>query len=470
MQIPLFGLGIQGRSLNLSAMRRVNLYLEVDQDGDKSRITAFGMPGRDLFVSLGDTPVRGMHAIGDFLYVVHRGMFYEINNAMQVTARGTLTTTAGAVSIADNGVEIFIADGVTKGWVYNLSTLAFTAVSSANAVISDSVTFLDAKFIVNKVGTGEFHFSDGYAGLTWQALSFATAEASPDKLVAVIAERGLLGLFGEFTMEVWSGVDTSPVPFARVQGITQEWGLAARDSLRKFDNALIFLGRNRLGELSVLTGSGGSQVRASTPELDSVINGYPSPGDAVGGTFMLNGHPMYQLSFGSAAKTWLYDGKSGAWSELQSFGATRDRGHLFVQHLGRTRVSDFSNGNIYTMNSSVFTDNGAAIECELVSGHIYAADYNTLAMHELRLDMETGIGLATGQGSNPQVMLSISRDGGHTYGIERWKPAGALGNYRKRVTWRRLTVTRDTVFKVRMTDPVKRVFLGASLYGTAGKA
>jgi hypothetical protein len=46
---------------------------------------------------------------------------------------------------------------------------------------------------------------------------------------------------------------------------------------------------------------------------------------------------------------------------------------------------------------------------------------------------------------------------------------GALGEYKQRAIWRRLGQSRDWVFKFRVTDPVKRVILGASInYRTGG--
>jgi len=466
--IPLLGLGIQGRSLNLSAQRRLNLYLEIDPEGDKTKVSAHPTPGLASFVDLGDTPVRGMHAVGDYLYAVHRGTFYEITNAGVATARGTLASTSGRVSMADNGIEVFVADGASAGYVYTIASTTLAAVVDADAVTSDTVTFLDGYFVVSKTNSGQFNFSDGYAGATWQSTSFATAEANPDRLVAVAGGNGMLALMGEFTMETWQNVGTSPVPFARVQGATHEWGLAARWSLCKFDESGIFLGRNRLGQVSVMKLAGLQMARVSTPDLDYLINGYSAFADATGFAYMLGGHPMYQLNFPAASRSWLYDGLTGAWSELESAGLTRHRADLATQHLGAIRVADFENGKIYTLSPSVYSDNGAEIAREIQSGHSYAADYNNLFMSELRLDMETGVGLAVGQGNAPQVMLSISHDGGHTWGVERWTSAGKIGEYRARARWRRLGRTRDTVFKIRMTDPVKTVFLGAALMAERG--
>jgi hypothetical protein len=72
----------------------------------------------------------------------------------------------------------------------------------------------------------------------------------------------------------------------------------------------------------------------------------------------------------------------------------------------------------------------------------------------LQLDMETGLGLTTGQGSDPTVMLRWSDDGGHTWSNERMVSAGAIGAYKARVKFNRLGSGRDRVFEVSVSDPI----------------
>jgi hypothetical protein len=84
-------------------------------------------------------------------------------------------------------------------------------------------------------------------------------------------------------------------------------------------------------------------------------------------------------------------------------------------------------------------------------------------MHAFQLDMETGVGLASGQGSDPQVMLRISRDGGHSWGNEHWKSAGKQGKFKHRALWRRLGTGRDFVFEVTITDPISVALISALL-------
>jgi len=74
--------------------------------------------------------------------------------------------------------------------------------------------------------------------------------------------------------------------------------------------------------------------------------------------------------------------------------------------------------------------------------------------HQLQIDLQAGVGLVTGQGSDPQVMLRWSDDGGRTWSSEQWASAGALGAYKTRALWRRLGRARDRVFEVVVNDLV----------------
>lgn len=122
--IPLFGTNQQGKSSTVTSQSHTNLYAEIIQDAEKSRVVYYGTPGLSLFTSFGDTPVRGGIAVGDFIYYVHRGVFWQVNNAGVKTNRGTLTSTSGRVQMAYNGTQIAIVDGTFAGfYLYTLSLI-----------------------------------------------------------------------------------------------------------------------------------------------------------------------------------------------------------------------------------------------------------------------------------------------------------------------------------------------------------
>jgi hypothetical protein len=147
---------------------------------------------------------------------------------------------------------------------------------------------------------------------------------------------------------------------------------------------------------------------------------------------MLGGHPMYVISFPTAGKSWLYDGSTGHWSPLKSFGSYTHNGEFAVTLVGKTLVADYSVGRLYQLSATALTDNGASIEREIVGETIANPDGSFLTVDCLRVNMEVGGGLVSGQGSNPQIGLSISRDNGKTWGPQMWKPMGKIGEYSTR--------------------------------------
>ena len=75
-------------------------------------------------------------------------------------------------------------------------------------------------------------------------------------------------------------------------------------------------------------------------------------------------------------------------------------------------------------------------------------------------------GQATSTAKDPQVMLRWSDDGGHTWSNEHWRSMGLVGQWGRRVIWRRLGMTlklRDRVYEVSGTDPIKIAIMGAEL-------
>jgi hypothetical protein len=278
-----------------------------------------------------------------------------------------------------------------------------------------------------------------------------------------------LYLFGEVSTEFWTNTGDIDFPFSRISGGATEWGCAAVDSIVKYDNSLAFLARNKMGEVFVARMAGYQPNRISTPELEYIINNYSAVEDCVSYSYMLGGHPMLVMNFPTGNQTWLYDGLSNAWSELQDFEGNRHIAELGTNFINKIIVTDYENGNLYRLSPEAYTDNGDPIYFELISRHV-SNDDTRITIDKMQLDMETGVGTATGQGSNPQIMLAISKDGGHEYGTEQWVPFGAIGNYKARAIWRRLGQARDFTFKFRISDPVKRVIFGSSIDMRKGKS
>jgi hypothetical protein len=125
-------------------------------------------------------------------------------------------------------------------------------------------------------------------------------------------------------------------------------------------------------------------------------------------------------------------------------------------------VGDYSNGNLYQFDDETYTDDGAPITRLRRAPHI--SNTGERIFHRaFQLDLEAGVGLASGNGSDPRAILRWSNDGGHIWSDERWTSMGKQGEYTRRVIWRRLGSDRDRVYEVKISDPVKVTLISAYL-------
>lgn len=464
--IKLFGAGVQSKSAVATSQRRLNCYVEITADGDKNTVIIYGTPGYILFKNLGSTPVRGWRVLGNNLYVVLVDHLLKIDFAGNTTTVGTLDATdsiTSTVELSDNGTQLIIVTGV-YGYTYNINTTTFAKISDADFQNGcTTVTELVGFFIVEKPNSGQFYVSDSYDGTSWQALQFATAEAYPDYLVAVEAYHGTIILWGQTSIEYEQPSGASDFPFSPIQGSAQQWGLAAKYSRQNINNSIIFLAQNIKGQVQVMMINSYVPDRISTSDIENAINSLSIVSDAVSLSYMVDGHPMYQITFPTGMRSFLYDCSTSVWSEVQSgVGLTgRHNANLSITFNGNTYLSDYQNGNIYRLSPTTYTENGNPIKRQLRSRHLIN-DFNIIGLDEVFIDMETGVGLDNGQGSDPQVILQISKDGGRTYGYERFASLGRGGNYLQRLTYRRCGGARDLVAQLTMTDPVKFVVTNAA--------
>jgi hypothetical protein len=454
--IPLFGLGNRSKASGISAQERVNLYVHAEEDGESgSVVSLMGTPGLLRFVDSGANATRGVYEKNDVLYIVNATTLWEVLPNGTMTNRGTLEAVSGRVDMADNGEQLLIVDG-TFGYIYTFATNTFAKIADPDFPAATTCAFLNGYFLVQKTDSAELYISALYDGTSWDALDFATAESDPDNLMRLYVLGGVVHLLGTKTTEFWGDSGAEDFPFARIGASAIQWGLAARWSLCEFQDSLIFLARNKLGAAQVVMLSGSTPVPVSQ-DIDQIISGYTTS-NATGLAYTVEGHPFYQLNFPTDDVTWVYDGLTKVWHRAQYSTAGRHRGEIAVVFVNQPYVTDWQNGKLYRLDPETYTDDGATIVREFVSRHQKSGDWSHFA--SLWIEMQAGVGLQSGQGSDPQVMLQISRDN-KPFGAELWRSFGRVGQYTARAVWNRLGRARNWTFRVRVTDPVPVTFIAA---------
>ena len=427
MKTPILGQSYVARSVNAADSRMVNLFPETIPGEGQTSGFLNRAPGLSKVAYLGPNPVRGLWSYGGYLFAVCGIEVYKIDTSRNAVLIGNVSGT-GQVSIADNGTQMFIACN-GPSYIYNLTTNAFSQITDEDFPGAVTVSYLDGYFVFNQPDSQLIWVSEILDGTQIDPLSFASAEGAPDGVVSTIVDHRELWVFGTNSVEVWYDAGTADFPLARVQGAFNELGCAATFSVAKLDNALFWLGADTRGRGIVYRANGYSGVRVSTHAVEWQIQNYGNISDAVAYTYQQDGHSFYVLTFPSAQATWVYDAATNAWHERAGFANgqfIRHRADCQMFYSEEVVVGDFQNGNIYAYDLDQFSD-GDFAQKWLRSWRALPTNQNNLkrtAQHSLQIDMQTGVGLNTGQGSDPQVMLRWSDDGGHTWSNEHWMSIG----------------------------------------------
>lgn len=451
-ELNLIAAACESRSRATSAQALVNLYPEAGPNGE---VTLYGTPGLTLWVQLTTGEVRGLFVAASSLFCVVSSVVYRINSAGVATVLGTIGSSSGSVSMASNGQQLLIVDGTTSGFFVSLSTFALTQITDTDFPGGVTAAFLDGFVLFNEPDTGKVWTGSSYDVSEIDGLDFATAEGAPDNIVGIVADHRELWLLGEESSEVYYNSGNPNFPFERVQGAFIEQGCASAASIVKLDNTVIWLGRDAKGRGIVWRAEGYTPRRISTHEIEFQISTYSRIDDAIAFSYQQDGHSFYVLTFPSADVTWCLDVATGKWHRRGWYSngeLHRHRANCHAFFGGMHIVGDHSNGKLYVMSMSAYTDDSDEIVREIVGQHIRSGKRVFYGECEVRI--ESGVGVTTGQGSDPKAMLCTSDDAGRTWSSWRMASIGKVGQYLTRITWRRLGSGNSKTFRIRISDPI----------------
>lgn len=461
-KIPFIGQTSTGKSSFVDYQKTVNWYPEASPSS-KGGITLYPTPGYEVFSVMGLGLCRGGIVFGDKLYVASGNQLFEVTTTGGSTLIGTIGAATTPVRFAHNGVEIILVDG-TDGYLYNPGTTTYTA--SISAVDADfptgatHVEFFDGYFVVNDPSSaGRFMFSDSYNGLSWNALSFATAERSPDALQAIAVNGRELWLIGSETAEPWFNSGAPIVPFEPIQSGFSEWGCVAPYSVATNNGTIFWLSNNKQGQGQVVAAAGLQPKVISTSAIADVISEFSTISDAIGWTYDYQRHSFYVLTFPTANRTFVYDLSMDMWHEWSHGGV--DKRHISNFHVffnNRHVVGSYLAGQLLTLNWSKYTDNGESITRLRRSPYIHNGEDDYLIHNKVKIEFEPGVGNSDCE--DPQAMLRWTNDG-HTFSNELWRPIGKQGEYHNVSVWRKLGRSKYRAYEIQVTDPVKAIVTNA---------
>lgn len=450
------------RSLDLSAQTLKNWYLEINKIQEKTEAVLYPTPGTILIDAAGLGPHRGTLVHKGDAYFVSGNELIKMDSSEAITSIGTLSTSDGRVSMASNGTfgdQLMIVDG-TYGYIWDGATLS-TIVDAQFPANPTQVIYVDSFFLVITANSGQFNISYSSDGLNWDALDFANAERQPDDILAVqILDRDIY-FIGDVTTEVWTNTGGS-FPFEPYSDGVKEFGTSSKWAVAKYDSGIVFPTNSERGYGRVVLMHGTNYKVLSNSSIEYQLSTYSTLSNCYAFISEYLGHVFYQLTIPEAEMTFVcdltIDDPELAWHTR----STNDLRHIAGTYLFYNKkhyVGAYNGPGIYYLDNNTYTDNGVAIKRERAGIHL-ADNRKNFRYDKVEFEFEGGIGLLSGQGSDPEILVDWSDDGGHNWKNTRHVKVGKRGEYGKRVLLHHCGSSRDRIFRIRTSDPVKYVLLG----------
>lgn len=428
----------------------MNCYAERLPDDAKTPFLIQRTPGIDTIQSVGNGPIYAMHYAFGLLWIVSgTNVYYGSSSTGTFTNAGSIgTIAANGVDIDSNDTHVVIVNQ-PDGWAIDNATKTLTQITDADftALGASDVEFVDNYLLFLSPDSAVFFGADLGSATSFDALNFATAEGSPDNLVGMKVDHRQACLFGTKTTEIWENTGAAGFPFERAINGFIEIGCLNGRSIAKQDNSIFWLA----DDYTIRRLDGATPVRVSTHAVEqSIVRATITACKAF--SYSQSGHLFYVITFPEV--TWVYDVTTGKWHNRSTYGYDYWTAGCHAQAFGLEIVGSSETASIGSLDPDTYTEWGDTLRASWQYQTIYAEDRR--AIHDrVSIIMEYGVGLTSGQGSDPFLMLDYSDDGGITWEALPNKKIGPLGNYQYTVDWERLGSARQRTYRGAVSDPVK---------------
>jgi hypothetical protein len=325
----------------------------------------------DLVIAVSNQSVYSIDSAGVITNLsTLNGAYLQFRNRPSFAYTVVGTTEYMAVA---NGGSIFIS---TDGG-------SLVEVSDAQAPTdSTHLAFVNNRLVSNQIGSDTFRWSNFEDPFTWDVLSFATAEGEPDQITALYKAYNEVVLFGSNTIEFWYATGEADSPFRRMQGTQLNQGTLSPDGVvfDGEDSTFYFIDseRNINALLNRSTKNISAPIEASIQKLSTVL-------DARLDIIKFDSHKFLICSFPTDEVTYVYDIPTGYWCQ---WGKYDDAIADYRAFLGRSVAwsnirglnfigSTESDGVIYALDRSTYTDGGDSIRTATTTGWIDAGTHQS---------------------------------------------------------------------------------------------
>lgn len=459
--IPFQFSGQTGEHQSVQFSREIvrNMYMVQSESSD--RIGSIVFPGLKNF-GTGTARDRGDHVMADVHYLINGSQLFSESSAGVRTLIGSIGGTDRAI-FADDKVNLLIAVNNTL-YIYNgtsLSTITQTVITNVS-----SVSYINRQFVI----TGDdqkFAISDVDSPTIYNALNFEFEKTAPDTLYRAYVFEQLIYMICSTSIVQWDNTGTGNPPVSRRTTALVNSGAAGKHCVTSTEAFMYYLGADK--KVYQVVGASGRPV--STNGVAYPIESFAVVSDCIASSFVWKGQTFVMFKFPTAAAVMLYSETNNYWVELGS-GTEKDVrneyfGNAAIACYGKVLMCDFDNGNTYELDEETFTDNGKTRlwirELPSFTGLLLGRPERKVTVSRIQLEIQKGVGLISGQGSDPRLICELSNDGGMSYGKQKFVKMGALGDHYRSVDYYAFSTGYDVKARIMGTDPVQVCIWGGNV-------
>lgn len=371
---------------------------------------------------------------------------------------------------------------ISKGVTYYVKTV----VNATTFTIS--VTPYGTAVTFSTTGTGSIFVTNS------GQLQLGQITSHPGTIVGCRTLHRRIFLFSQNFTEVWenAGLGTN-LPFRRNNSLLMEVGTPSVGSIVVGFDRMFFLAQDRDGLAGVMEVRGTESLLVSNRALDYQLAQYaadPTTGvaDARGVLIKENGLIFYRLNFTLANHTFVLNvsmstTESPKWHEEEVLNGDRHPAQTHAYFDGVNYYGDYNAPLFYIVSDQTTTNNGEQIRRMRIGRQMTPEGYDRLRIDRFQVDFiqgsvaTMGTGFTTEHGiveiqitpyapnAAPTVFLSVSKDGGQTYGPNLHATLGKVGERTHRTVWRKVGTTprgQGFVPKIEFYVPLPFAIFGAA--------
>ncbi len=263
---------------------------------------------------------------------------------------------------------------------------------------------------------------------------------------AVVRLDRQLFVMGRTTAELWRNTGATPFPYTRDNTLSIDYGVVSTDSIASGFGIIVWLGGNETSSPTIMYSTGSRPAQITTDGINFRLDLIKRPELATAFLFEEDGHVFYQITFPGRDDniTFVYDFNEKRFYTLTDENlnyhiAKRvvffNRSHFFLS---------IKEGSLYEMGTTFKTYDNKIIPRIRKTKPFRLPDARRFTI------IESGITIQQGDSRNPQrVLLSMSKDGGESFGNVFGKTLNTVGQRRNRLRFQKLGIANDLTLQYR---------------------